>query len=49
MPAGPHDERVPRVKDEFPELQKVDLDRFIDSSILRQLDQSGFIDRLSRP
>ncbi len=37
------------VKDEFPELQKVDLDRFIDSGILRQLDQSGFIDRLSRP
>lgn len=37
------------VKDEFPELQKVNLDQFIDSSILRQLDQSGFIDHLARP
>lgn len=36
------------VADEFPELQKVDLDRFVDDSILVQLDRSGFIDRLGR-
>ncbi len=36
------------VADEFPALLKVDLDRFVDDSILVQLDRSGFIDRLGR-
>src|SRR5262249_30904672 len=36
------------VADEFPDLQKVDLDRFVDNGTLVQLDRSGFIDRLGR-
>lgn len=33
-------------KDEFPDLLKVNLDQFIDHSILQALDRSGFIDAL---
>jgi len=36
-------------KVEFPELAKVDLNTFVDASLLRKIDQSGFIDRLSPP
>jgi len=34
------------VKDEFPDLTKVNLDQFIDHSVLQRLDRSGFIDGL---
>ncbi len=34
-------------KPDFPELARVDLNTFVDASLLRKLDQNGFIDRLT--
>ena len=34
------------VKGEFPDLQKVNLNQFVDDGILRDLDRAGFIDKL---
>jgi len=37
---------IDELKGEFPDLAKVDVNGFVDPSVIKQLDASGFIDRL---